>query len=201
MGRKSQGTSLERRMVKNAFKGGGWGFRAPGSGTFTVDKKGKRTPLQARCTIDLGKDVIDVVYKVDYVTTDFVVYYPEWNEVRTVEAKTVRTKKVNGEREKARETAMVEYYYLTDKKDGNLVKSNFCIELERTWLLSEIMKKNAFKIPVEPYLQVRFINSDQELFIKIPELLASRKVEDDVLKVTKSEEGIVSFEWQERTTR
>jgi len=54
MGRKSLGTSLERRMVRNAFKDGGWGFRAPGSGTFTVDKgKSKRDGLQEECSIPI----------------------------------------------------------------------------------------------------------------------------------------------------
>lgn len=194
MGRKSQGTSLERRMVKNAFKAGGWGFRFPGSGTFTVDKNGKRTEHQSRCTIDLGKDVTDVVYKLEYITTDYIAYYPEWKEVRVVEVKSVRTNV------DPRSTAMVEYYYLTDKRDGGLVKSNFCIELERTWLLAEMMEP-AFTVPVTPYFQVRFINSDRELFIKIPDLLRGRKTEHDVLKVSKNADGEIIREWQERTSK
>lgn len=189
-------------MVRNAFKAGGWGFRFPGSGTFTVDKKGKRTGLQAACTIDLGEDVEDVVYKIEYVTTDYVAYYPEWGEVRPVEAKTVRTRKVHGERLDARETGMVDYYYLTDKKDDGLVKSNFCIELERTWFLAGLMARSgAFTIPVVPYFQVRFIKAYQELFIPIPDLLSGRRVVEDVLKVMKDDEGTVTFEWQERTSK
>ena len=186
-------------MVRNAFKAGGWGFRFPGSGTFTVNRDGNKTSLQSKCAVDLGENVRDVAYKVEYITTDYVAYYPGWGEVRPVEAKTVRTKKVGGERLNARETSMVEYYYLTDKRNGKLVKSNFCIELERTWFLAEIMSRNnVFAAPVVPYFQVRFINAGKELFIDIPGLLSSRSVEQDVLKVMKDSDGNVTFKWQSR---
>jgi hypothetical protein len=207
MGIKKLGTALELGMVKKAFKAGGWGFRAPGSGGFTPNNDVvQRTKLQEDCTIKISTRCIDLGFKIEYLNADYVCFFPEWNEVRVVEAKTVRPKRdKDGNRKNAKETDVVAYYYLTEmhKKDGPykgmMKKSDFCMELERTWLLAMVMDgSGAFKMPVRPYLHVRFIKSGTELFIQIPELLKLRNPADDVLKITKDASNEIHVEWQRR---
>ena len=208
MGRKSLGTALELGMVKKAFKAGGWGFRAPGSGGFTPNNDVvQRTKMQEECTIPISTKSIDLSFKCNYLTADYVAYLREWGEVRAVEAKTVRPKRdKDGNLKNAKETEVVAYYYLTEehKKDGKyrgmMKKSDFCMELERTWLLARVMDDSgAFKVPVRPYLHVRFIKSGTELFIQVPELLKLRTPADDVLKVVKDASNVIRIEWQKRT--
>jgi hypothetical protein len=207
-GNKAKGTALELGMVKKAFKAGGWGFRAPGSGGFTPNSDVvQRTKLQEECTIPLSVRHVDFSFKLNYLNADYVCFFPEWKEVRAVEAKTVRPKKdKNGDRKNAKEVEVVAYYYLTEeqKKDGRykgmMKKSDFCMELERTWIFARVMAESgAFKIPVRPYLHVRFIKSGTELFIQIPELLKLRTPADDVLKVVKNASNVIRIEWQRRT--
>lgn len=209
MGRKSLGTALELGTVKKAFKAGGWGFRAPGSGGFTPnDDVVQRSKMQEECTIPISVRCIDFSFKSDsYLTADYVAYLPEWKEIRAVEAKTVRPKRdKDGNRKNAKETEVVAYYYLTQehKKEGQyhgmMKKSDFAMELERTWLFARVMdESDVFKIPVKSYLHVRFIKSGTELFIQIPELLKLRTPADDVLKIVKDASNVIRIEWQKRT--
>lgn len=210
MGRKALGTNLENSMVRKAFKHGGWGFRAPGSGTFTSrDDIMPREGLQAECTIHLSVRHVDLGYKTEYITSDYTAYMPEWGEVRVVEAKTVRIRKKKKKKGiKPKETTMYRLYYLTEpvkkkksKYHGMMKKSNFCMELERTWMLARVMEESGvFTVPVKPYLQVRFISAYSEAFLHIPDIVSSdvRGNDKDVLKVIKNEDGDVSFEWQSR---
>lgn len=208
MGNKAKGSALELGMVKKAFKAGGWGFRAPGSGGFTPrDDVEQRTALQAECTIPISTRCIDLGWKIEYLTVDYFAFLPEWNEARAVEAKTVRAKRdKSGERKNAKENEMVAYYYLTtehkkdDKYKSMMKKSDFCMELERTWMFARVLDESgAFAIPVRSYLHVRFIKSGTELFIQIPELIKSRMPADDVLKIVKDASNEIHVEWQKRT--
>ncbi len=117
MGRKSLGTALELGMVKKAFKAGGWGFRAPGSGGFTPNADVvQRTKLQEECTIPISVRNVDFSFKIDYLNADYTAFFPEWKEVRVVEAKTVRPKRdKDGNRKNAKETEVIAYYYLIDE--------------------------------------------------------------------------------------
>jgi hypothetical protein len=219
MGRKSLGTALEINMVKKAFKNGGWGFRAPGSGSFTPHQDVfEREGLQAECTIKLSVAHVDLGYKTTYLTADYVAFIPEWEEVRVVEAKTVRLKTKKKEKgKKARTEKMISYYYLTDvvKKEkigrgdkkrenplfGMMKKSDFCMELERAWMLARLMDEGgAFNVPVRSYLHVRFMKAGAEAFFSVPDLVGNKakKPDQDVLKVIKEEDGSIRFEWQGR---
>jgi hypothetical protein len=208
VGNKAKGTALELGMVKKAFKAGGWGFRAPGSGGFTPNADVvQRTRLQEECTIPISVRCIDLSFKLDYLNADYVCFFPEWKEVRAVEAKTRRLDKKKKDKGKsAKEENITALYYLTEeqKKDGQykgmMKKSDFCMELERTWIFARVLDESgAFKIPVRPYLHVRFISSGTELFAQIPELIKLRTPADDVLKIVKDAGNEIRVEWQKRT--
>ena len=198
-------------MVKKAFKNGGWGFRAPGSGGFTPnDDVVQRTKLQEECAISISVRHVDLSFKNnDYLTADYAAFIPFWKEVRVVEAKTVRPKRdKEGKCKNAKKTEVAAYYYLTDehKKEGRyrgmMKKSDFAMELERTWMLARVMDESgAFSVPVRPYLHVRFIKSGAELFIQIQELLKLRTPSDDVLKIVKNASNEIRIEWQQRFNR
>jgi len=211
MGNKAKGTALELGSVKKAV----WGFRAPGSGGFAANNDVvPRTPDQEKVKVPLSMGHIDFGFKDNnYIVSDYVAFSADWDEVRTVEAKTVRPKKnKDGSKQNAKEVEVTTYFYLTEEHkkpgpyQGMMRKSNFCIELERTWLHAMRLRESktsdgtpVFNVPVNAYLHVRFIGSGKELFMQIPDLLKLRTPADDVLKIVKDSENVIRVEWQKRT--
>lgn len=98
---------------------------------------------------------------------------------------------------------------------GKLRKSDFCMELQRTWYFSEILKslrneKNEpiFNCKVNAYLQVRFIGSGTELWINIEDLNkynsnnfdAERDKTFTMLVIEKDEKNEIIWYWKANRT-
>ncbi len=208
MVKKYLGTNHERSMVYKAFKEGGWGFLFPASGTYTPHEEVvPRTDEQMRYTIPISVSHIDLGFKTIYLASDYIAFIPQWNEVRVVEMKTARSREKKDE--------VVAYYYLTEKVKkktigrgdnkrenplfGLMRKSDFCMELETAWMLAGRMAENSvFNVPVKPYLHVKFVGFNSEMFYHIPELLSERTSSQVVLKVVKEVDNTISHYWQER---
>lgn len=114
---KIRGAEHELREIKQLFHVGGWGNRAPGSGTYIVeDIPYPYTELQNQCKFEItGIPCIDFGYDPqNYITVDVMGYYPKAtifplitmygtpraNEVRFIEMKTVRLRKSQLSKEK-----------------------------------------------------------------------------------------------------
>lgn len=252
MGLKRTGTKIELDMVKAMFKAGGFGFRAPGSGTYIVeDDLIPYTELQDKCKIYTSARHIDLGYDpVGYLTADYAGYFPnrslssrvkifgdcEENEFRFVEAKTVRLrkshltaeeKKVDRDGINRKSHAMIERFSILEKDNrkfvkrpdpanpkknvkvenpyiGMMRKSDFCMELQRTWYMAELARStNIFRCAVNGYLHVRFIGSNTELWIKVATLTdwqdSERSKKRDYactkLCIEKNDENEISWYW------
>lgn len=262
MSRRIKGAEIELEMVKNLFKKGGIGFRAPASGTYVLPKKPiPYTGLQKKCVIPIeGIDFIDFGFNPSgYQTSDYAGFFPTpsvtrvashgifgGNEFRFVEAKTIRLRKSHLTKQERslgkngidvkkhtmkttfnllqKETRM----YITEKRNGKNVsvknpyygmlrKSDFCMELQRTWYMELLMRKNIremlasiginienVRLPVYAYLQVRFIGANAELWVRISDLATyndwTRKEKRDpsatMLDIIKTEKNEIFWRWR-----
>jgi len=98
-----------------------------------------------------------------------------------------------------------------------LRKSNFCMELQRTWYLALVMRKNIAEmlksininvdpniLPIYGYLQLRFVGSYRELWIRISELVKyqnsslqnERDITNTMLYIIKDTDNNITWEWR-----
>jgi hypothetical protein len=253
MGKKIVGMEIELKMVKNLFKRGGFGFRAPGSGTYTLPHKSiPYNDLQKKCRIDIeGVAHLDFGYETDYITCDYAGFFPVDDvvrnvtavgifgskEFRLVEAKTVRLrkshlkkseknvdrKKINKKTRKMKETFNIlqrdkrSWVRRPDSENpkknvkvdnpyfDKLRKSDFCMELQRTWYFAEVIKKlDILKCQVYAYLQLRFVSSNKEIWIRINDLVKWQDYEMNkardktctMLDIIKDDKNEITWQWR-----
>lgn len=260
-----RGSELEIAMVKLIYKNGGIAFRAPGSGTYTVEQAPiPYTDLQKKCKIEIsGIGFIDFGFDPKgYQTADYAGFFVnddlspriqskgtyDSTEFRFVELKTVRLRKSHLKKGETKESVdkkkhkMTETFNLlqTDKRNyvkrvdkkgkkkkiaspyyGKLRKSDFCMELQRTWYMELLMKRNITQmlrsihvevsedaLPINAYLQVRFMGTDREIWIKISDLAkyqTSKKEEHrdttcTMLDIIKNEKNEISWKWRQNAS-